>query len=80
MPQPKLPTDQDLRALNVPVLALIAGRSIIHKPKAAFARAQATLPNGSVELWPDASHAINGEFPDEIAARVKDFLAGAEVS
>jgi hypothetical protein len=25
------------------------------------------LPRGQVELWADASHAINGEYPAEIA-------------
>jgi hypothetical protein len=27
------------------------------------------LPNGQIEFWAEASHAINGEYPEEIAAR-----------
>jgi pimeloyl-ACP methyl ester carboxylesterase len=46
-PMPKLFTDGQLRSLMVPVLALIAGRSVML----------------------DASHAINGEYPNEIAER-----------
>ena len=33
----------------------------------------ATLPLGEVELWDDASHAINGEFPERIAERACRF-------
>jgi hypothetical protein len=35
----------------------------------AAARARNLLPRGQVELWADASHAINGEYPAEIAER-----------
>lgn len=32
------------------------------------------LAHGTVELWPDASHALNGEFPERVAARVLGFI------
>ena len=35
----------------------------------AAGRARETLRRGVVEVWPDASHAINGEFPGRIADR-----------
>ena len=35
----------------------------------AAAWARNLLPRGQVEPWPDASHAINGEYPNEIAER-----------
>ncbi|WP_158167813.1 alpha/beta fold hydrolase [Mycolicibacterium smegmatis] len=70
-PMPKLFTDEQLRAVDLPVLALIAGRSVMLDPQRAVARARALLPRGQVELWPDASHAINGEYPDEIAERAR---------
>lgn len=66
-PLPTLFTDDDLRGLDLPVLALIAGRSAIHDAERAADRARNLLRHGRVELWPDASHAINGEFPDRIA-------------
>lgn len=72
-PMPKLFTDEQLRSLDVPVLALIAGRSVMLDPPRAVARARELLPRGEVELWPDASHAINGEYPDEIAERAGRF-------
>lgn len=72
---PTLFTDDQLRALDVPVLAFIAGRSVIHDAKRAAARARNLLPNGRIEFWADASHAINGEYPDEIAAASQRFWA-----
>ncbi len=77
-PPPALYTDEQLRALNVPVLALIAGRSVIHNAARAAARARRLLPRGQVELWPAASHAINGEFADEIAQRARRFWDEAD--
>ncbi|HTM84675.1 MAG TPA: alpha/beta hydrolase [Mycobacterium sp.] len=72
-PLPKMFTDEQLRSLDAPVLALIAGRSVMLDPERAAARARELLPQGQVELWPDASHAINGEYPDEIAERAGQF-------
>jgi pimeloyl-ACP methyl ester carboxylesterase len=64
---------QQLRGLAVPTLVVIAGRSIIHDPQRAAARAD-LVPGARVELWPAASHALNGEFPDRVAERVGDLL------
>ncbi len=71
MPRPI--TDDQLRSLDIPVLALIAGRSVMHDAARAAARARKLLPRGQVELWADASHAINGEYPAEIAERAHRF-------
>ncbi|MFI8976589.1 alpha/beta fold hydrolase [Nocardia asteroides] len=75
--QPLLPrpTEAQLRALTVPVLALFAGRSIVHDPTVAAATAR-LIPGARVELWPEASHAVNGEFPDRLAELVSAFTAG----
>ncbi|WP_454788791.1 alpha/beta fold hydrolase [Mycolicibacterium lutetiense] len=72
-PMPKLFSDEQLRSLDVPVLALIAGRSVMLDPERAVTRARELLARGQVELWADASHAINGEYPDEIAQRAGRF-------
>jgi pimeloyl-ACP methyl ester carboxylesterase len=69
LPIPQYPTDDQLREVTAPALVVIAGRSVIHHPRRAAARAR-LLPNATVELWPDASHALNGEFPERIAERV----------
>ncbi|GAS89734.1 alpha/beta fold hydrolase [Mycolicibacterium brisbanense] len=79
-PMPTLFTDAQLRSLAAPVLALIAGRSVMHNPDRAAARARHLLPHGQVEVWAQASHAINGEYPDEIAQRARRFWDEADAS
>ncbi|MEU0499810.1 alpha/beta fold hydrolase [Nocardia sp. NPDC005998] len=74
-PMPARPTQAELTGIGVPVLAILAGRSIVHDAERAAATAR-TIPGAQVEVWPHASHAINGEFPDRIAARFADFIAG----
>jgi len=75
---PRMFPDDQLRALEAPVLALIGGRSVIHDANRAAARARRLLRRGDVELWPDASHAINGEYPTEIAERAGRFWDAAD--
>jgi pimeloyl-ACP methyl ester carboxylesterase len=74
LPVPALFTDEQLRSVTVPVLALIAGRSVMHDPRRAVARAEDLLPDVRAELWPEATHAIAGESPDEVGARILEFL------
>jgi pimeloyl-ACP methyl ester carboxylesterase len=74
VPAPSYPGDDELRALRVPTLALIAGRSEIHDGRKAFERARSLLPDVRAELWPEATHAVTGQFSDEVNAVVLDFL------
>jgi pimeloyl-ACP methyl ester carboxylesterase len=59
--------------VHVPALVLIAGRSVMLDPAKAAEGATALLPRGQVEVWPDASHAINGEYAQGIAQRADRF-------
>jgi pimeloyl-ACP methyl ester carboxylesterase len=70
---PRSFTDDELRSLDIAVLALIAGRSVMLDAALATARARSLLRQGQIELWADASHAINGEYPAEIAKRAGAF-------
>jgi pimeloyl-ACP methyl ester carboxylesterase len=70
---PRMFTDDQLSALDTPVLALIAGRSVIHDATRAAARARRLMRHAEVELWAEASHAVNGEYPTEIAERAGRF-------
>lgn len=72
-PLPTRFTADQLKALDIPVLALIAGRSVIHDAHRAASSAAKLLPRAEVELWPHASHAISGEYADEIAVRAQHF-------
>lgn len=78
LPTPTAFTDAQLRSLTVPVLTLIAGRSVIHDARRAVARARDLLPDVRAELWPSATHAIAGEAATEVNARVLEFLAEIE--
>jgi pimeloyl-ACP methyl ester carboxylesterase len=77
---PKPFTDDELAALDIPVLALIAGRSVMLDAARAVSSARSLLPRGQVELWADASHAINGEYPTEIAERSGAFWDDADAA
>ena len=74
LPTPTAFTDAQLRSLTVPVLTLIAGRSVMHDAHRAVARARDLLPDVRAELWPSATHAIAGEAATEVNARVLEFL------
>lgn len=80
LPTPVRFTDQQLQHLNIPVLALIAGRSVVLRAHKAVAYARKLLPQGQVELWAQASHALNGEYPEEIAERAQRFWTEIDAS
>ncbi|MFC4584919.1 alpha/beta fold hydrolase [Sphaerisporangium corydalis] len=80
LPQPTYPTDEQITGIEAPTLVIIGGRSIIHNPGKAAARARRLLRHGTVELWPEASHAINGEFPERIETTVTTFLTRIEAT
>jgi pimeloyl-ACP methyl ester carboxylesterase len=74
LPTPELPADERLRSIGGPVLALLAGNSVIHGAGKAAARARALLPHAQVEVWPGATHAIAGESAAAVNERVLTFL------
>ena len=67
-------TEEQLSAVRVPTLALLAGASRMHDTTEAAAVARRAMPSATVIVYPDASHAINGEYPDRIAADLATFL------
>jgi pimeloyl-ACP methyl ester carboxylesterase len=69
LPQPGLLEPR----LPVPTLVILAGRSVMHDSAAAAATAERL--GARVLVYPDASHALIGEYPDRIAADVAAFLA-----
>ncbi|WP_228836226.1 alpha/beta fold hydrolase [Nocardia brasiliensis] len=74
LPAPDQFPDDQLRSLKMPFLVILAGRSVIHDAAAAARQAEATLSDATVRRYDQASHAINGEYPDEIAADTAAFL------
>ena len=73
LPPPKLITDEQLRGLDIPVLAFIAGRSVMLNADKAAQRARTLLQHGQIEVYLAASHAINGEYAENIAERTQQF-------
>ncbi|MEU8899319.1 alpha/beta hydrolase [Nocardia sp. NPDC048505] len=69
-------TEQLARA-RMPFLVLLAGESVMHDANRAAEQARETLGDATVLVYPTASHAINGEYPDRIAADIASFLARA---
>ncbi|MFF2083714.1 alpha/beta fold hydrolase [Nocardia sp. NPDC058176] len=74
LPQPTQFGAEQLAGLPMPVLVILAGRSVMHDSADAARHARETLSAGTVLVYPEASHAINGEYPDRIAADIGEFL------
>src|SRR5690606_7078063 len=77
LPQPSLISEEKLASLAMPVLVILAGESVMHDVEASPEVARRVLKNGTVKVYPGASHAINGEHPTEIAADITAFLGAA---
>jgi pimeloyl-ACP methyl ester carboxylesterase len=76
LPAPTQPSEHTLATVECAVLVIMAGQSPMHDSAAAAETARRSLSKGTVLSYPDASHAINGEYPQEIAADLVAFLAG----
>jgi pimeloyl-ACP methyl ester carboxylesterase len=71
---PSVFSDDELRALHVPVLLLIGDREVIYDPAKALARARALLPSFEGELVPRCNHDMCSSQPRIVDKRVLDFL------
>lgn len=77
LPAPSYPGDDELRAVRLPVLALLGGRSAMHDAGKAMDRAERLLADVRVEVWPEASHALPAEHPE---ATVEHLVAHADAA
>lgn len=73
-PMPDHITDEQLRSITLPVLVLVAGRSVMHDAKAAHDRARSLIPEVQAELWSTATHSLPAEFPAEVDKRLLRFI------
>ena len=71
---PSVFSDDQLRALHVPVLLLIGDGEVIYDPAKALAQARALLPNFEGKLVPQSSHDMCYSQHRIVDARVLDFL------
>ncbi|MFG1921483.1 alpha/beta fold hydrolase [Cryptosporangium sp. NPDC048952] len=71
---PSRPSDEQVRNLRIPTLVIFGGESRMHDAEAGAENARRLLPNGTVKVYDDASHAVNAEYPDRLAADLETFL------
>jgi pimeloyl-ACP methyl ester carboxylesterase len=69
--------EKRIAAVTVPTLAILAGRSGMHDAGAAGDVARRSLGAGTVTTYPQASHALNGEHPAELARDIATHVARA---
>jgi pimeloyl-ACP methyl ester carboxylesterase len=67
-------SDDELRALHLPVLLLIGDREVMYDPAKALARARRLIPDFKGELVPRCSHDMCSSQYQIVDARVLDFL------
>ena len=67
-------SDDELRALRIPVLLLIGENEVIYDAAAAMARACRLIPNFEGELVPDSRHDMCSSQSRIVNARVLDFF------
>ncbi|MEC3432117.1 alpha/beta hydrolase [Bacillus thuringiensis serovar nigeriensis] len=73
-PAPDLFSKEDLKNIDMPVLALIAEKSTMHNSVKAVETGKKYVKDIDIVNWKNASHAINGEFSNEVNARILDFV------
>jgi pimeloyl-ACP methyl ester carboxylesterase len=72
-PAPPLP-DEALRAIRVPALVLLGGRSTLLHADRALARVSDLIPDVRAEIIPRVGHSLSLEAPDLINARILRFV------
>jgi pimeloyl-ACP methyl ester carboxylesterase len=71
---PVVYSDDELRALHVPVLLLIGENEVMYDAAEVLARARRLIPNFEGELVPQCSHDMSFSQYRIVDARVLDFL------
>ncbi|WP_380119653.1 alpha/beta fold hydrolase [Dactylosporangium cerinum] len=78
LPAPPTLTDDDLRGITVPTLALFGERSQMYDAEQVASRIRAQLPAARVEIVPGAGHDLPVYCPDLVAERTIEFIEQAE--
>lgn len=68
----RLISDQVLRSVDLPVQVLLAGNTV-HDSEKGIARMRSVVPDWRYHLWPNASHAVPVELPDEVNDSIRRF-------
>jgi pimeloyl-ACP methyl ester carboxylesterase len=74
LPRAGLLSDEQLRRITAPTLLLLAADTRLYDPDRVAARASRLLPDVTVEITPDAGHGLLFQYPDQITARILQFV------
>lgn len=74
LPAPDLISKEQIRTIDMPILAIMAENSTMHDSEKVVRQTSSYAPHIQIECWPNASHAINGEFPEEVNNRILAFI------
>jgi pimeloyl-ACP methyl ester carboxylesterase len=82
LPLPKKITEEQLQELKVPVLGILAEESTMHHSEKSLDVGIENLKNplSQMVMFPNASHAINGEYPEKLAKNIEDFLQEVDIN
>lgn len=69
----RFPSDRLLRSVRLPVQVLLAGNTV-HDSAKGLRRIQAVVPGWRYHLWPNTSHALPAEAPDEVNDSIRQFV------
>jgi pimeloyl-ACP methyl ester carboxylesterase len=69
------PSERLLRSVHLPVQVLLAGNTV-HNSGKGIARMRSVVPDWRYYLWPNASHALPAELPDEVNDSIRRFVTG----
>lgn len=64
----------ELRGIRPPTLLLIGDKEVIYEPHATLSRARDRMPGIEADIVPDAHHIAAMAKPDDINARIRQFL------
>lgn len=80
LPMPEEIEPNQLAELKMPVLGILAGESTMHHADESYQTGIDYLqdPDSEMVLFEDASHAINGEYPEELTETIEAFLEKVE--
>jgi len=67
------PSDRLLRSIDLPVQVHLAGNTV-HNSDKALKRIDKVLPAWRHRLWPNVSHALPAEIPNELNACIREFV------
>jgi pimeloyl-ACP methyl ester carboxylesterase len=79
VPAPPRLSDEQLSAIDLPVLVALGAQSPVHDTGHATRRAR-LIPNVRVDVVPDAAHGLFSEQPEEVGRIVSAFLTETDRS